>query len=90
MLKIDIWPEAQEFLDSLAAKHKRQISAKIFTLAKDPLPPPSKVLAGFSLRRLRSGDYRIVYFIEGNVLKIVLIDRRNDDRIYRRLGRLFS
>ncbi|MBI5458084.1 type II toxin-antitoxin system RelE/ParE family toxin [Candidatus Kaiserbacteria bacterium] len=90
MLRIDIWPEAQAFLETLAAKHKRQISAKVFALAENPMPPHSKLLEGFPLRRFPSGEYRIVYFIDGNILKVVLIDRRNDDRIYRRLKQLFK
>lgn len=91
MLKIDIWPEAREFLETVSAKHKRQISAKIFALANDPLPPRSKQLEGYApLRRLRSGDYRIIYFEEGTVLKIPLIDKRGDDKIYRRLKQLLG
>jgi mRNA interferase RelE/StbE len=91
MLKIDIWPHAQEFLEAVSAKHKRQISAKIFTLADNPLPPRSKQLEGYApLRRLAVGDYRVIYFIDGNVLKIPLIDKRGDDKVYRRLKRLFG
>lgn len=91
MLKIDIWPEAKKFLESLPAKHLRQIATKILVLAENPFPTASKQLEGFApLRRLRSGDYRIVYFIVGDILKIPLIDKRSDDKIYRRLKRLFE
>jgi mRNA-degrading endonuclease RelE of RelBE toxin-antitoxin system len=91
MLKIDIWPEAQNFLETLSAKPKRQISARIFSLADRPFPPQSKLLEGFApFRRLRSGDYRIVYFVDGNTLKIPLVDKRGDDRVYRHLARKFK
>jgi len=91
MLKIDIWPEAREFLETVSAKHKRQISAKIFSLAANPLPARSKQLEGYApLRRFRSGDYRIVYFIDGDGLRIPLIDKRGDDEVYRRLARKFK
>ena len=90
MLRIDIWPEAQDFIKTLSRKHKRQISARIYKLAEDPLPSQSKLLQGFPLRRLRAGIYRIVYFVDGNVLKVPLIDHRNDDRIYRRLRQQFE
>lgn len=89
MLRIDIWPEARAFLETLAAKHKRQVSAKIFALAENPMPPRSKLLEGFPFRRFPSGEYRIVYFVDDTTLKVVLVDRRNDDRIYRRLKQMF-
>jgi mRNA interferase RelE/StbE len=91
MLKIDIWPDAKDFLETLSVKQKRQVSAEIFSLAKSPHPPRSKILEGYApLRRLRSGNYRIVYLADGNVLKIPLIGKRGDDEIYRRLKRLFG
>ncbi|MDO8552383.1 MAG: type II toxin-antitoxin system RelE/ParE family toxin [bacterium] len=91
MLRIDIWPEAKDFLESVPTKHRRQIGTKVFSLANRPFPPQSKILEGYApLRRLRSGNYRIIYFVKGNVLKIPLIDKRGDDEVYRRLKRLFG
>ncbi|MDO8521730.1 MAG: type II toxin-antitoxin system RelE/ParE family toxin [bacterium] len=91
MLKVDIWPEAKDFLETLSTKQKRQVSAKIFLLSGHPMPVRSKMLEGYTpLRRLQSGDYRIIYFVEGNVLKIPLIGKRGDDEVYRRLKRLFG
>lgn len=91
MLKIDIWHEAEDFIETLVAKHQRQIGAKIVALAENPTPQRSKTLEGFPLlRRIPSGNYRIVYFISGSVLNIVLIGKRGDDEVYRRLKRLFG
>ena len=91
MLRIDIWPEARDFLESLPSKRRRQISTKIFSLAKDPLTPRSKLLEGYApLRRYRSGDYRIVYFADKDVLKVPLVDKRGDDKVYRRLKQLLG
>lgn len=91
MLRIDIWPEAQDFLETLPAKRKRQVSARIFFLVENPFLPRSKILEGYApLRRFHSGDYRIIYFVEGNILKIPLIGKRGDDEVYRRLKRLFG
>lgn len=90
MLKIDIWPEAQVFLQALTAKHGKQVVSKIATLAENPNPPLSKLLTGYThLRRLRSGDYRIIYFVDGNVLKVPLIDKRNDNKIYKMIEQKF-
>ncbi len=90
MLDIDIWPPAQSFLESIPGKHARQVAEKIRLLAASPRPPHSKELEGYApLRRLRSGDYRIIYFIEGDVLKVPIIDKRGDDTAYRRVARTF-
>ena len=91
MLRIDIWPEAKKFIDALPAKHARQVAAKILALAEDPTHPLSKMLEGFTpLRRVRSGDFRIIYFVDVDVLKIPLVDRRNDYKVYRRLKQIFG
>lgn len=90
MLRIDIWPGAQRFLNGISAKHKRQVAAKIMFLAENPHPPKSKQLAGYApLRKYRVGKYRIVYFVQNNELKIPLIDLRNDDKIYKMVGNKF-
>ena len=91
MLAIDVWPPAKEFIESISSKHARQVIKRIERLADIPLPPQSKLLEGYApLRRLRSGDYRIIYFVHQNVLKVPLVDRRNDDKIYHRLKQMFG
>ena len=91
MLEIDVWPPAKEFIESLSSKHARQVIKRIERLADNPLPPQSKLLEGYApLRRLRSGDYRIIYVSHQNVLKVPLVDRRNDDKIYHRLKQMFG
>ncbi|KKW23009.1 MAG: Plasmid stabilization system [Candidatus Kaiserbacteria bacterium GW2011_GWB1_52_6] len=91
MLDIRILDEAQAFLDTLPEKYRHQLVRKIVLLAKRPHPPRSKQLEGYApLRRLSSGDYRIIYFVDGNVLKVPLVDKRGDDKVYRRLKRLFG
>ena len=91
MLVIDIWPPAKAFIESLSGKHACQLIAKIERLAGNPILPQSKILEGYApLRRLRSGDYRIIYFIDGNVLKVPLVDKRGDDKVYRRIAQKFK
>jgi len=66
------------------------VGAKIARLRENPETARSKLLAGFApLRRFRSGDYRIVYFANASTLTVVLVDKRNDDAIYRRLKQMF-
>ena len=91
MLKILIWNDTKEFIDSLKDKHKLQIAKRIKKLAENPKPIKSKLLEGFDpLRRLRAGVYRIVYFVKDNVINVVLIDRRNDNKVYKKLIRKFK
>lgn len=91
MLEINILDDAQRFLSALPERFEHQIVQKIILLAQNPMHPRSKLLEGYApLRRFRSGDYRIVYFVDGNVLKIPLIDKRGDDRAYRRLAQKFK
>lgn len=91
MLEIRILDDAQEFLNSLPPKHKWQVIEKISLLATDPMPARSKLIEGFApLRRLKSGKYRIVYFVEGNVVKVPLVDKRGDNEIYRQIARKFK
>ncbi|MEY4746991.1 MAG: hypothetical protein RLZZ416_40 [Candidatus Parcubacteria bacterium] len=91
MLEIDVWPPAKEFIEGVSVKHGRQLIARLERLAENPAPPQSKLLEGYApLRRLRSGDFRIIYFVQKNVLKVPLVDRRNDDKIYRQLKQMFG
>lgn len=86
----DITKEALEFVDKMQAKHAKQVLLKILALCKDPLPQDSKALhiGPAGCRRADAGDYRIVYFIEGDFLRVILVGKRNDDEEYKRLARM--
>lgn len=91
MLEINIARLAQDFINTIPAKHQLQILKKIHLLAENPTPTKSKTLEGYApLRRYQSGKYRIVYLVEGNVLKIPIIDLRNDDRVYQVVERRYK
>ena len=56
-----------------------------------PSPPKIKRLKGFRppLYRLRSGDYRVLYRIEGNMVSILrIIDRKLLERVIKRFRAL--
>ena len=88
MLRIDIAKRVEKFQARLPAKHRRQIAARIIDLANDPNAQDTKTLQGSDFRRADSGEYRIVYRVSGQVLQIVLVGKRNDDKVYRQLRRL--
>ena len=59
----------------------------MFSLMENPEPHDSKDLIGYLFRRADVGEYRIVYRVEGDILKVALIGKRNDDDVYRQLKR---
>lgn len=40
------------------------------------------------MRRLKIGEFRAIYRVNGDVIEVRLIGKRNDDDIYRALERL--
>lgn len=85
MLKIDPSHQAAKFLKKLQPKQSRQIGEKILALRMNPNPPDSEHLKGEKSNYLRTdiGEFRIIYRVEGDVLKVVVIGKRNDNEVYR-------
>jgi len=89
MLKIEISKRSAKFLQKLNPKQARQLATKIQELRSNPEPHDSQQLKGFApLRRADVGEYRIVYVVEEDTVKIALVGKRNDDEIYKQLKRL--
>jgi mRNA interferase RelE/StbE len=89
--KVEIRPAALDFIQQLNPKHRRQIKSKIDSLENNPRPANAEQLKGYdSFWRIRSGDYRIVYTIQDNVLLVTVITVGNRGDIYARLRRLLG
>ena len=89
MLKIEISKRSAKFLSKVPPKQARQLGTKIQELRSNPEPHDSQGLKGFApFRRADIGEYRIVYLVEEETLKIALVGKRNDDDIYKQLRRL--
>lgn len=89
MLKLKLSREADRFLQKIPAKHGKQVAERILTLQEDPAALPTEDVKGYSpFRRLKSGEYRVVYFIENETFHVTLIGKRNDDEIYRQIERM--
>lgn len=89
MLKIQIHKNAAAFLDKIPAKHARQIAERIADMRSKPDSMLSEDLKGFPpFRRLKSGEYRVIFFIEDETLHIPVIGKRNDDDIYKQITRM--
>ena len=88
MLEIRISRHSEKFMMSVSPKHARQIKTKFNALRLEPFPHDTKQLIGFPFYRTDVGEYRIVYKVEQTILFIVLVGKRNDDEIYKKLKRL--
>lgn len=89
MKKLNLSKQAQKQLVSLTQKQQRGIAEKLRHLQSDPYPLASKQLKGdlAEYLRLRVGRYRIVYYVDNATIMVVLIENRNDARVYRRVKR---
>lgn len=79
---------ALSFLRGLAPKLRRQIISKIEALASNPRPPKSKLVRGMKdgqepVRRIRSGDYRVLYTVRDNDQLVVILDIGHRKDVYR-------
>jgi len=85
MLTLDMTNSAFDFLTEMQIKPFRQVMLKILQLTKNPHPQDAKKLIGYDFYRVDIGEYRVIYQEENGVLKIILVGKRNDDEVYRRL-----
>jgi mRNA interferase RelE/StbE len=87
-LKLDFSRRAADFTDGLPPKQFRQVIRKVFALLEEPLPHDSQALSGYPYRRADVGEYRIIYAVDKDVLRVVIIGKRNDGEVYRDVKRL--
>ena len=85
MLKLLVSKKAQKFLDGLPPKQFRQIIRKVFALLENPRPHDSEELRGYPFLRNDVGEYRIIYDVQGDTLRLILVGKRNDAEVYRHL-----
>jgi mRNA interferase RelE/StbE len=93
MPKLDGLGTVLDFLNGLQPKIAAQISKKVLSLNLDPFPADSKKLKGYDkYYRVDSGEYRIVYSYNStaDLIEIILVGKRNDDEIYKKLERLLG
>ena len=72
--RIEIDRRAVKVLAGLPNKVKRQIAARIESLADEPFPPDAQQIKGqVDIWRIRSGSYRIAYTVRKKVLCILVL-----------------
>jgi mRNA interferase RelE/StbE len=90
MPKLDGLQAVLDYLEGLQPKVRAQIATKAMSLALDPTPPDCRPLTDYpGYLRVDAGEHRIVYCFhqEDDVVEVMLVGKRNDDEVYRRLKR---
>jgi mRNA interferase RelE/StbE len=87
--QVQLTSRALRDLRALDRTVQRRIAAAVNALAQDPRPPGVEKLTGEGeLYRIRVGEYRIIYSIDGGrlIVLVLLIGHRRDvyDRLKRR------
>lgn len=83
--RIEVAPAAARQLRGLDQAARRRVQAAIELLAGDPRPPGAKKLAGGEGEwRVRTGDYRIVYEIHDQLLRVLVLAVGHRREVYRR------
>jgi len=83
--EIQISPAAARQLHKLDSSARRRCQAAIELLAENPRPPSAKKLVGGGGEwRVRTGDYRIVYEINDDVLLVLVLAVGHRREIYNR------
>jgi mRNA interferase RelE/StbE len=81
--RIEIKKSAVKELNKLQPQDLKIIIQKIQDLADDPRPTGCKKLTGDEKYRIRSGQYRILYKIEDDVLVIYIVKIAHRRDVYR-------
>jgi len=90
MRKIRLSRDSEKFLLRIPSKHARQLAVKLQQLREETEPNDSQKLKNYAYMRVDSGEYRIIYEAASDAIYVVLIGKRNDDEIYKKLKRKVS
>lgn len=84
--RIEFTPRANREFRALEKSTQRRLARRIDALAENPHPHGTKKLAGEDdLYRLRVGDYRIIYQVQGKRLVVLIVRIGHRADVYRRL-----
>lgn len=77
--------EFSKLRKSIQPKQFRRIQDTIEALSGDPRPPGAESVETTDYLRVRTGDYRIVYLVEEEVLTVLIIRIGHRREVYRRI-----
>jgi mRNA interferase RelE/StbE len=86
--KLDLTKDALRFIEELEPKHFKQVVNKILSLLENPQPNDGKKLIGYDdYFRVSVGEYRVIYRVDKETVKVALVGKRNDDEVYKQFQR---
>ena len=86
MMDLNVHKDVTNVLENLPLKLFKQVTLRLLELRINPKPHDYKHLKYHpGCFRIDSGDYRICYKINGNVVEVILVGPRND--VYKKLER---
>jgi mRNA interferase RelE/StbE len=82
---IEFSRQARKQIAQLDPAMRRRVSGVLTVLSVDPYPPKSVALTNTKARRVRVGDYRIVYEVHDKILTVVIFQISHRRDVYRNL-----
>ena len=83
---LDVTSKCQKFMERLPPKQFKQIAKAVLSLGNDPYPQDSIHLKGNTpYRRKDVGEYRVVYRVDGDIVRVPNVGKRNDSDVYKGL-----
>jgi len=80
---------AQKALDRLPDEVAARIMEALEGLKNQPRPPDCKKLRGENARRIRAGDYRVIYEINREESQVVILFVGHRSKVYDELSKVF-
>ena len=81
--KIEIKKSAAKEIERLPSRDIKSVLEKISALSENPRPYDCKKLSAEEKYRIRSGNYRILYLIEDDVLIVYIVKVGHRRDVYR-------
>lgn len=81
--KVKIKKKAIKYLSSLRKNDSEKIIIAIEALSKNPKPIGHKKLSGVEAYRIRIGNYRVIYEIEGDALLVYIVKVGSRGDVYK-------
>ena len=82
--RIEFTPRAARLFEDLEDRWRRKLAVRIDALAHEPRPANARKLAGGDdFYRIRAGDYRVFYRVEGRLGLVTVIRMGHRREVYR-------
>lgn len=82
--RVEVLPAAVREIRKLPPEAKRRVQAVIELLSENPRPPAATKLTARPEWRVRTGDYRVLYRIDDDILTIVVVRAGHRRDVYER------